>query len=55
MTSPRLANPRRTSLANLAKGTELATCSQAGCHDVAVAVLAVDGQRTLVCRAHATR
>jgi len=55
MTSPTLANPRRSSLASLAKGSELATCSQAGCHNVAVLVLATEQGRVMVCRAHAGR
>ncbi|MCW2778147.1 MAG: hypothetical protein JWN17_1872 [Frankiales bacterium] len=55
MTSPRLANPRRTSLSGLTKDSELATCQQAGCSNVAVLVLPVDGVRTMVCRAHAAR
>lgn len=53
MTTPTLANPRRSTLASLAVGSELATCSQAGCHNVAVLVLTGDIGRTLVCRTHA--
>ena len=53
MTSPALANPRRSSLASLARGSELATCSEAGCHNVAVRVLATEQGRSLVCRTHA--
>lgn len=55
MTSPTLANPRRSSLASLAKGSELATCSVDSCHNVAVLVLAGPSGRTLVCRAHVGR
>ena len=55
MTSPSLANPRRSTLASLTKGSELATCEVEGCHNVAVLVLAADGGRRLVCRAHAAR
>ena len=55
MTSPSLANPRRSSLASFAKGSELASCSAEGCHNVAVLVLAGETGRTLVCRAHAGR
>lgn len=55
MTSPTLANPRRSSLASLAQGSELATCSVDSCHNVAVLVLAGASGRTLVCRAHAGR
>ena len=53
MTSPSLANPRRSTLSSLAKGSDLATCSVEGCHNVAVLVQAGDGGRTLVCRTHA--
>lgn len=53
MTSPTLANPRRSSLASMAKGSELATCSHAGCHNVAVLVQKTAEGRALVCRAHA--
>lgn len=55
MSSPTLANPRRTSLAGLAKGSELATCQAHDCANVAVRVLPVDGVRTMVCRAHVAR
>ncbi|MCW2607866.1 MAG: hypothetical protein JWO60_2559 [Frankiales bacterium] len=55
MTSPRLANPRRTSLSALASGSELAACQAPGCQNVAVMVVATDGQRAMVCRAHAHR
>lgn len=55
MTSPRLANPRRTSLAALSSGSELATCQAPGCHNIAVMVVATDGDRSMVCRAHASR
>ena len=55
MTSPTLANPRRSSLASLAVGSELATCSVDTCRNVAVLVLAGATGRTLVCRAHAGR
>jgi hypothetical protein len=55
MTSPRLANPRRTSLSALASGSELAACQTPGCQNVAVMVVATDGQRAMVCRAHAHR
>lgn len=53
MTSPSLANPRRSTLASLAKGSDLATCGVDGCRNVAVLVTATDGGRRLVCRAHA--
>ena len=53
MSSPTVANPRRSSLASLARGSELATCSQAGCHNVAVQVLTTEQGRSMVCRAHA--
>ena len=53
MTSPTVANPRRSTLASFAKGSELASCSGAGCHNVAVLVLATEQGRALVCRAHA--
>lgn len=55
MTSPSLANPRRTSLSALASGSELATCQTSGCSNIAVMVVATDGARTMVCRAHASR
>lgn len=55
MTATNLANPRRTSLAGLVKGSELATCEQAGCHNVAVLVVQADAGRRLLCRAHADR
>ena len=55
MTAPSLANPRRSTLASMAKGSELATCSVESCHNVAVLVLAGATGRTLVCRAHAGR
>ena len=55
MTTPTLANPRRSTLASLAKGSELATCSEAGCHNVAVLVLATEQGRSMVCRFHAGR
>ena len=54
MTTNTLANPRRTSLASLAKGSELATCEHDSCHNVAVLVVAAEGgRRALVCRVHA--
>ena len=55
MPSPRLANPRRSTLATLAKGSELATCQHAGCHNVAVVVVGSGEARALVCRSHADR
>ena len=55
MTAPSLANPRRSTLASLAKGSELATCEAERCHNVAVLVQSADGGRRLVCRAHASR
>lgn len=53
MTATNVANPRRTSLSALDKGSELATCQAAGCHNVAVSVVAREGVRRLTCRAHA--
>ena len=54
MTSPTLANPRRSTLASMAKGSELATCTRPGCHNVAVLVQSTGEGRTLVCRTHAS-
>ena len=55
MSTPTLANPLRSNLASLAKGSELATCSEDGCHNVAVLVLATAQGRVMVCRTHAGR
>lgn len=57
MSTP-LANPRRTSLSTLTRGSELATCEGTpgtACHNVAVLVTQTDEGRALVCRAHASR
>ncbi len=51
--SRRLANPRRTTLATLSKGSELATCSGTdgnACHNVAVRVVQTPEGRRLLCR-----
>lgn len=53
MTTTNLANPRRTSLSGLSKGSELATCEQSACHNVAVLVVDGGSGRRMVCRVHA--
>jgi hypothetical protein len=55
MTVTAVANPRRTSLASLARGSELATCQAADghCRNVAVLVVKTPEGRALLCRAHA--
>lgn len=58
MTTTSLANPRRTSLATLSRGSELATCQGVdgqACRNVAVLVVRSPEGRTLLCRTHAAR